>query len=102
VFLFLDSEESIVPQRLMETSWATETLNLGDSLDRRLESQQQQTADTACFPQPIRIEFHPQRNVKYSSRFRFTCELGNSFDLMLQGEGTNEEQEHKPLQPMPK
>jgi hypothetical protein len=30
------------------------------------------------------------------------CEYGNAFDVVLEGEGTYEEHEHKPLSPFPK
>ena len=54
------------------------------------------------YPMPITIMFRPNKNQKYCSRFRFTCEFANSFDLVLQGEGTYEEHEHQPLNPVPR
>lgn len=54
------------------------------------------------YPMPITIIFTPNKNQKYCSRYRFTCEFANSFDLVLQGEGTYEENEHQPLHPVPR
>jgi hypothetical protein len=56
----------------------------------------------ALYPAPISIIFTPKKNKKYCSRFRFVCEFANGFDLVLQGEGTYEEHEHHPLNPMPR
>lgn len=60
------------------------------------------TAVGACYPMPITILFSPKKNVDYCSRFRFTCEFANSFDLVVQVEGTFEEHEHRPLHPIPR
>jgi hypothetical protein len=93
--------DTIVPQRVVKSSWATNTLTLKDSLELRHNDQHSNEAD-ACFPMPIKIKFTPNKNSHYSSRFRFTCEFANTFDVVLQGEGTYEEHEHKPLNPTPK
>lgn len=95
------SEDTIVPQRTVESSWASSTMTMKDSLEVKHHDQHQSAAD-ACFPMPLTIRFLPNKNAHYSSRFRFTCEYGNSFELVLQGEGTYEEHEHKPLNPIPK
>ena len=85
----------------MATSWATSTLTLQDSLVERHQSSKKNAID-ARYPIPINIKFKPSRNVRYSSRFRFTCEYGNTFDVLLEGEGTFEEHEHRPLNPVPR
>lgn len=91
----------IVPERLVQSSWATKTLTIRDAVDEKHRAPHQNPAD-ACFPMPLNILFTPNRNVRYCSRFRFTCEFANSFDIVLQGEGTYEEHEHKPLNPIPR
>lgn len=93
--------ETIVPQRVVKASWATNTLNLKDSLELRHQDQHESEAD-ACYPMPLTVRFTPGKNAHYSSRFRFSCEFANSFDLVLQGQGTYEEHEHKPINPTPK
>lgn len=93
--------QSIVPQRVVKSSWMTQTLSLKDSLELRHNNQHESEAD-ACYPMPIHIKFTPTKSVHYSSRFRFSCEFANTFDLVLQGEGTYEEHLHKPLHPKPK
>ena len=50
-------------------------------------------------PFDILIEFSPQSNVRYSSRLKFVCQYGNTFEVLLEGEGTFEEHEHKPISP---
>lgn len=94
-------ESSVVPERLVQASWATNTLTIKDAVDLKHKQQHQNEAD-ACFPMPITIHFHPKKNVRYCSRFRFSCEFANSFDLVVQGEGTYEEHEHRPLNPIPR
>ncbi len=54
------------------------------------------------YPMPITVLFNPAKNQRYCSRFRFTCEFANTFDLVLQGEGTYEEHEHRPINPIPR
>ena len=90
-----------MPQRLVESSWAQNTLTFRDSLQKRHDAQQRRGAE-ACFPVPLVIKFNPKKNVRYSCRFRFSCEFGNSFDVLLTGQGTYEEHEHKPLSPAPR
>ena len=90
----------VVPQRLAETSWSSSTLTLKDNLSKRHENRQPFEAD-ANFPSPVTIQFRPIANKRYGSRFRFTCEFGNSFDVMLYGDGTYEEHEHAPMYPKP-
>ena len=94
----------IVPQRLVETSWAKDVLSLGDTLKGRHESKAAAGAvpADAIFPVPINIVFQPTKNLRYQSRFRFSCEFGNSFDVILEGTGTYEEHQHKPLNPQPR
>jgi hypothetical protein len=94
-------QETIVPQRVVESSWASNTLTVKDTLDLK-HSHQHSTEADALYPVPISIGFSPKKNVHYSSRFRFSCEFGNSFDLVIQGEGTHEEHLHKPLYPIPR
>ena len=94
-------KDTIVPERVVKASWASNTLTMKDSLDLRHSSQHQSEAD-ACYPLALTIKFLPNKNLHYSSRFRFTCEFGNSFDLVVQGEGTFEENMHKPIYPIPK
>ena len=78
-------------------------LSIKDTMQRRFESSAaSETKSDALYPMPIQIAFKPRKNLRYNSRFRFTCEYGNAFDLILQGEGTYEENEHKPLQPFPR
>jgi len=96
-----EDQERIVPERVVESSWATNTLSLRDAVDLKHSLQHQSEAD-ACYPMPIGILFKPKKNVRYCSRFRFSCEFANSFDVVLQGEGTFEEHEHKPLNPVPR
>eukprot|EP01038_Epipyxis_sp_PR26KG_P007446 gene7446-10147_t len=93
--------DTIVPQRLVQSSWASNTLTLQDSLQVKHQDQHQSEADM-CFPMPLIIHFHPKKNCHYLSRFRFVCEFGNVFDLLLQGEGTYEEHLHKPISPIPR
>jgi len=90
----------VVPQRLSQTSWATETLNLKDQMDARHDNQGKFEAD-ARYPQAIQVQFRPKDNKVYMSRFRFNCEYGNQFDVLLHGHGTYEEHEHMPLRPKP-
>jgi hypothetical protein len=93
--------DTVVPQRLVITSWAQRTLSIQDTLQNRHVEQHRSEAD-ACFPMPITIKFVPTRNKSYSCRFRFVCEFGNTFDALLQGKGTYEEHEHKPINPIPR
>lgn len=95
------SEIAVIEQRPIKTSWATMKLTMNDSLVERHQSSRKNEID-ARYPIPISIAFKPSRNVKYSSRFRFSCEYGNSFDVLLEGVGTFEEHEHKPLYPVPR
>lgn len=97
--------DTIVPERLVESSWASGTLTMEDSLTLKHTAQHKKGSENtagACYPMPITILFTPKKNVRYCSRFRFTCEFANSFDLVLQGEGTFEEHEHRPLNPVPR
>jgi hypothetical protein len=100
-FLCCRFTDSVVNERLMEASWASNTLTLADSVKKRQAGHVNEGAD-ACYPAPIRVKFSPKKNVRYSSRFRFVCEFGNSFDVLLTGQGTYEEHEHKPLFPTPR
>jgi hypothetical protein len=42
-------------------------------------------------PKPVKVTFSPKRNVRYCSRFRFDVHHGESFDVVLQGAGSYEE-----------
>lgn len=95
------SDEVIVPQRHAHSNWATDTITLKDVWQQKHVVCDSETYG-ARFPMPVTVAFQPKANVKYSSRFRFECEYGNSFDVLLQGNGTFEEQEHSPLYPVPK
>lgn len=95
------AEVAVIEQRPIKTSWATAKLTFNDSLVERHQSSHKHEID-ARYPIPITIVFKPTRNVKYSSRFRFTCEFGNSFDVLLEGSGTYEEHEHMPIYPAPR
>ena len=92
---------TVVPQRFVECSSLKNTLTTRDAMQKRYDEQQQTIADS-CFPMPITIKFHPKKNISYCSRFRFSCEFGNIFDVILQGNGTFEEHLHKPLYPNPR
>ena len=93
--------DAVVKQRSIALSWSTQKLNMNDALyERHLESHA--TEADPNFPMPLTVKFKPKHNVRYSSRFRFTCEYGNSFDVLLEGDGTFEEHEHKPLRPTPR
>ena len=54
----------------------------------------------SLFPTEILVKFIPKSNIRYSSRIRVKCQYGNSFEILLEGEGTLEEHEHRPLSPM--
>ena len=97
----LDPGGTIVNQRLVETSWKAENLGMSDTLRGRHEAGKGTESD-ALFPSPVEVAFKPTKNVRYCSRFRFTCEFGNTFDVMLEGKGTYEEHEHRPINPKPK
>ena len=112
----------MVEQRLVQTSWASNTLTTLDTLTQRHRSHipqgtlmpggggavpsgtvtVQEAAANICYPLPVCIRFTPTKSRKYTSRFRFTCDYGNAFDVLLQGEGTYEEHEHAPLFPVPR
>lgn len=110
----------MVEQRLIKSSWQTNTISVLDTLKQRHNSHAMSDIDpedlsksqtvvkfkdaaaNLCYPLPITIKFTPAKNMKYSSRYRFTCEYGNSFDIVIQGEGTYEEHEHNPLTPVPR
>lgn len=108
-------DNSIVPERLVQSSWALNTLTLNDSLELKHQHKMSSTVTVTdmdsssagsgaqtCYPLPITVLFAPKKNVSYCSRFRFQCEFANSFDLVVQGAGTFEEHEHKPLNPVPR
>ena len=93
-------ENYVVKQNLMESSWTSNTLTLGDSLRKRYSNESASTVD-ANYPAPLIIKFTPKKNVVYTSRFRFTTEFGNTFDILLEANGTYEEHEHKTHDPKP-
>jgi len=103
---FFYRADTIVPERIVQASWASSTLTIGDTLEVKHNLQHKNTTTDpvagACYPMPITIVFTPKKNVRYCSRFRFSCEFANSFDLVVQGEGTFEEHEHRPLNPVPR
>ncbi len=72
-----------------------------DTLTRRHETAHQSEADP-LYPMPLSVKFCPSKNTRYSSRFRFVCEYGNTFDVIFEAEGTYEEHMHKPLYPAPR
>ena len=72
-----------------------------DILESRYETSYKHAIDSK-YPLPITIKYSPNKNVSYSSRYRFTCEYGNTFDVLLEAEGTFEEHEHNPLNPIPR
>jgi hypothetical protein len=104
----------------VKSSWQTNTISVLDTLKQRHGSHAatdanedspdfsstvvkfKDAAANLCYPLPITIKFTPSKNMKYSSRYRFTCEYGNSFEVVVQGEGTYEEHEHNPLTPVPR
>lgn len=88
-------------QRLVESSWATKSLTIRDTLTSRNLTAHRTDADP-LYPMPVSVKFSPKKNVRYSSRFRFFCEYGNYFDVILEGEGTYEEHLHQPIYPMPR
>jgi hypothetical protein len=99
----LSVEHAIVQERLVASSWATQTLSIADNLELKHHGKggNKVNKSEALFPMPISIKFNPRKNQRYCSRFRFSCEFANSFDVVLQGEGTYEEHEHHPLNPLP-
>ena len=110
IFLFLPisishfflSEPLSGTQSFTESSSAADqTMSKFNASDHRFELQER-ILSQAKYPTPITVKFSPRKNIRYSSRFRFVCEYGNSFDFVLQGEGTYEEHEHKPISPFPK
>ena len=99
--VYVSRSAPVVNQRLVEASWASQTLTLADSLTSRHVNAHQTEADP-LYPMPLNILFAPKKNCRYSSRYRFVCEFGNTFDVVLEGEGTYEEHMHRPINPMPK
>lgn len=97
-------------QKLSECSFlrtstsGTLALSFKDTLQQRNDASvlPVQSAANAKYPAPITVKFKPRKNIRYKSRFRFVCEFGNSFDVIMQGEGTYEEHEHNPTSPYPK
>jgi hypothetical protein len=100
-FVLFYSARPVVEQRLVQTSWASKTVTMRDTLTGRNATAHQSDADP-LYPMPVGIKFSPRKNVRYSSRFRFICEYGNTFDVLLEGEGTYEEHLHQPIFPMPR
>lgn len=95
------SKGPVVEQRLVESSWASKSLTLRDTLTTRNVQAHQSDADP-LYPMPVGIKFSPKKNARYSSRYRFICEYGNNFDVILEGEGTFEEHLHQPIYPLPR
>ena len=95
-----NSAVSVIEQRPVKTSWANKQLNLNDSLELRHHHSKVNEMDP-IYPLPIVVKFKPKKNTRYSSRFRFVCEYGNTFDVLLEGQGTFEEHEHNPSNPHP-
>ena len=94
------AQVAVIEQRPVKTSWATMQLTMKDSLSTRHHSSKVNEIDP-IFPLPITVKFKPSKNTRYSSRFRFSCEFGNTFDVLLEGQGTFEEHEHNPATPHP-
>lgn len=99
--IILCSSNAIIEQRPIETSWKTSKLTMKDTLVTRYQTSHQHAID-ARYPFPLQIQFTPKKNVKYCSRYRFICEYGNIFDVLLEGAGTYEEHEHNPINPNPR
>eukprot|EP00603_Paraphysomonas_imperforata_P012272 CAMPEP_0114456490 /NCGR_PEP_ID=MMETSP0104-20121206/3660_1 /TAXON_ID=37642 ORGANISM="Paraphysomonas imperforata, Strain PA2" /NCGR_SAMPLE_ID=MMETSP0104 /ASSEMBLY_ACC=CAM_ASM_000202 /LENGTH=2201 /DNA_ID=CAMNT_0001628979 /DNA_START=70 /DNA_END=6675 /DNA_ORIENTATION=- len=91
---------AVIEQRPVKTSWATQQLTMKDSLATRHHKSKVKEIDP-IFPLPITVKFKPTKSTRYSSRFRFSCEYGNTFDVLLEGQGTFEEHEHNPKTPHP-
>ena len=96
----VNRKQPVIEQRPVKTSWATMQLTMHDTLSERHNNSKDKEID-AIYPLPIVIKFKPAKNTRYSSRFRFSCEYGNNFDVLLEGQGTFEEHEHSPLSPHP-
>lgn len=102
IILIYISDDAIVQPRVMETTWKKAT-SLVDTLQLRYNQQHESTNQIPIlYPLPITITFSPKTNQYYQSRYRITCEYGNSFDFILKGKGTYEDYEHFPLTPIPK
>ena len=91
---------AVIEQRPVKTSWANKQLTMQDSLVTRHHQSKIKEIDP-IYPLPITVKFKPGKSTRYSSRFRFSCEFGNTFDVLLEGQGTFEEHEHKPANPHP-
>ena len=104
--LSLSREPSLITQSFSnssstaKTDFGNQTPSNYNNVNNTNQSQQKMNSDVK-HPTSITVKFTPRKNIRYNSRFRFVCEYGNSFDVILQGEGTYEEHEHKPLSPCP-
>ena len=72
-------------QTLTELSWK------GDAVTSLAQSLKNDAAANPRAPKPVKVTFAPKRNVRYCSRFRFDVHHGESFDVVLQGAGSYEE-----------
>ena len=72
-------------QSLTELSWK------GAAVTSLAQSLKNDAAANPRAPKPVRVTFAPKRNVRYCSRFRFDVHHGESFDVVLQGAGSYEE-----------
>jgi hypothetical protein len=97
----MPEQDTVVSQHLVKTAWTSGTLNIRDSMQLKHDTQHATLAEP-IYPLPIAIKFSPKKNVRYISRFRFTCEFGNAFDIVIQGSGTYEEHDHNPISSYPR
>jgi hypothetical protein len=77
--------QPLFAQTLTELSWK------GDAVTSLAQSLTNDAAANPRAPKPVKVTFAPKRNVRYCSRFRFDVHHGESFDVVLQGAGSYEE-----------
>ena len=82
---FMRDAQPLFAQTLTELSWK------GAAVTSLAQSLKNDAAANPRAPKPVRVTFSPKRNVRYCSRFRFDVHHGESFDVVLQGAGSYEE-----------
>ncbi|CAH0377858.1 unnamed protein product [Pelagomonas calceolata] len=82
---FMRDARPLFAQTLTELSWK------GAAVTSLAQSLTNDAAANPRAPKPVRVTFSPKRNVRYCSRFRFDVHHGESFDVVLQGAGSYEE-----------
>ena len=82
---FMRDAQPLFAQSLTELSWK------GAAVTSLAQSLTNDAAANPRAPKPVRVTFSPKRNVRYCSRFRFDVHHGESFDVVLQGAGSYEE-----------